>query len=98
MKNVYLPKKKKRHHLPPLLALTVWANFHANLRGLGMNSGTVSNYVCMRVAVAGAGRRKAPSATQQVVLTACSTEKQFSASIVTKLSPLLPSLLVDADS
>lgn len=28
----------------------------------------------MRVAVAGAGRRKAPSATQQVVLTACASE------------------------
>lgn len=29
----------------------------------------------MRVAVAGAGRRKAPSASQQVVLTACASEK-----------------------
>lgn len=37
--------KKKREKSIPIslfyLALAVWANFHANLRGLGMNSGTV---------------------------------------------------------
>lgn len=49
-KCVFAKKKKKSIPISLLyLALTVWANFHANLRGLGMNSGTVFKlrvYVC----------------------------------------------------
>lgn len=45
LQHVFAKKKKKKKKAISIsllyLALTVWANFHANLRGLGMNSGTV---------------------------------------------------------